>query len=148
MSILDQIEALNQTDKPEPPQLKEVQNEAAPVNPQWTKYRQQFKDAMEGSFYTIEGVEKAINQGRAIFFPGVKSAVICEYQVYDGGKKIMAATWGVGDLSEIKQLIPGIEAVARLTGCQQTLIEGRAGWARELKSLGYRDFSRTVVKDL
>lgn len=152
MSLLDDLNNIaKEVQKPEPlpvPELKDVTQEVQPMNPQWARFRDQFAEAMKGSFFTIEGMERAIGQGRAMFFPGENSAVIGEVQNYEGGIKIMAVTWAVGSLPEIKNLSYGIEAVARLLGCTKMLIEGRDGWAKELRGLGYKPFSRTVVKDI
>ena len=152
MSLLDDLNNIaKEVQKPEPvpaPELKDVTQYVQPMNPQWARFRDQFAEAMKGSFYTIDGMERAIGQGRAMFFPGEKSAIVGEVQTYEGGTKVMAITWAVGDLPEIKNMSYGIEAVARLLGCTKMLIEGRDGWAKELRTLGYKAFSRTVCKDI
>ncbi|HEX2614055.1 MAG TPA: hypothetical protein VHL10_01065 [Nitrososphaera sp.] len=153
MSIIDEINALETAvvQKPAPipaPELKDVTQEVQPMNPQWARFRDQFAEAMKGGLYTIDGLEKSIQQGKTLFFPGINAAVVGERQVYDSGMTIFQVTWSVGDMSEIKALAPGIESVARLLGCEEMLIEGRLGWQRALKDIGYGPWSVTLRKKL
>jgi hypothetical protein len=153
MSLIDDLNnfGAETVQKPAPlpmPELKDVTQEVQPMNPQWARFRDQFAEAMKDSFYSIEGLERSIGQGKSIFFPGVKSAIVGERQVYEGGKVVFQVTWAIGDLEELKNLSYGVESVARLLGCTEMLIEGRAGWQKELKALGYAPFSVTVRKPL
>lgn len=120
----------------------------SPLEAQWLRFRDQFADAMEGGLYTIGDLEQMIADGRAYFWPGRAAAVITERVAYPSGEAVMQSIWGVGDLAEILELTPGIEAAARLVGCSRMLIEGRAGWARVLKGRGYEPWSTTVSKVL
>lgn len=43
-----------------------------------------------------------------------------------------------GSLAVIKELVPAIEAFARIVGCDVGAASGRKGWLRVLKPLGYR----------
>ena len=45
-------------------------------------------------------------------------------------------------------MAPGIEAMARMFGCQETLIEGREAWRKLLQPMGYELFSVTLRKRL
>lgn len=42
-----------------------------------------------------------------------------------------------GEMDEIIALVPGAEAWARAMTCTSVTIDGRPGWARVLKRLGY-----------
>lgn len=131
----------------ESPRLEVVQPDtpAPPLHMQWLKYRDQFAKAMQGSFYSIEELERGIGQGRVLFFPGREAAITAEKATY-GGATVLQVTWAVGDADEIVSLAPGIEAMARLLGCSEVLVEGRRGWERSLKPMGYEFFSVTLRK--
>ncbi len=132
--------------EPEAPKL-EVVAEERPAHPQWAKYRPQFASALEGGLQRIEDLERLIGQGKATFFPGKNAAVIAEKVDY-GQKSVFQCTWAVGDMNEILTLAPGIEAVGRLLGCSEMLVEGRSGWTKVLKPLGYQPWSVTLRKEL
>jgi len=119
-----------------------------PIGAQWLKWRDRFAEAMDGSYQTIESLEKLVLQGRVQFWPGRNAAIITEVQTYPGGERAIQGLWAAGDVAEVMELIPGAEAYGRLHGCTSVLIEGRAGWARPLKALGYAPWSVTLRKAL
>lgn len=134
---------------PSRPDLAVVGPDAVnPMAAQWAKWRDRFAEAMDGSFHTIEGLEKLVLQGRVQFWPGRNAAIVTEVQEYVGGEKALQGLWAAGDLAEVMELIPGAEAYGRLVGCTSVLIEGRAGWTRPLKALGYAPWSVTLRKAL
>jgi len=120
----------------------------APMHNQWAKYRDRLIEAMDGGMYSIEGVERLIGQGRAVFFPGKDAAIVAEKVTYEGGKSVFQCTWAVGDMAEILAMAPGVEAVGRALGCTEMLIEGRKGWEKLLAPMGYEPWSVTVRKML
>lgn len=136
----------------ETPKLEVVQQRAAPValplHREWERFRARFEAAMEDGLYTIEGIERKIGQGKAIFLPGKNAAIVAEKVTYDGGRSVLQALWSVGDLQEIIALSPGLEAMGRIMGCSQMLVEGRKGWEKVLAPLGYKPWSQTLTKDL
>lgn len=117
-----------------------------PTLVQWAKFRDLFAEAMEDGFWTLEDLEQKIAAKRAFFFPGKAAAVVTEIQVYPGGRRVMQAMWGVGDVAEIVAMEPGIVAVARMMGCDAILLEGRLAWAKVMKPLGYEPWSITLHK--
>lgn len=119
-----------------------------PMAAQWARWKPLFAEAMDGSFHSIDGLEKLVLQGRVQFWPGKDAAIITEIMTYVGGEKAIQGLWAAGDMAEVMELVPGAEAYGRLMGCTSVLIEGRAGWARALKSLGYKPWSVTVRKPL
>lgn len=137
----------------------QVQEEQAPVlsvvteqtvNPllaQWLRFKPQFVEAMAHSFHDVEDLERKIGQGRAYLFPGKNAAVVAEKAEYSG-QTVFQCLWSVGDLDEVLALAPGIEAFGRLIGCSEMLVEGRRGWEKVLKPLGYEFFSVTMRKAL
>lgn len=133
-----------------PPKMEVVTPEtsAPPLHAQWARFRPQFAEAMEGGLHSVESLEKLIGQGKAYFFPGKTSAVVAEKVTYDSGVSVLQLVWAVGDANELLSLLPGIEAVARLVGCSEMLVEGRAGWTKVLKSHDYKPWSVTLRKAL
>lgn len=128
-----------------------VVNLASGVDPllaQWARFRDQFKESMGEGFWTIEDLEQKIAHRRAFFFPGKDSAIVGQVEVYPGGAKVMQFLWAVGDVEELVGMAPGIEAIARMMGCDAMLIEGRAAWAKVLKPAGYEPWSVTLRKGL
>lgn len=120
---------------------------SSPIQAQWERFKPQFAAALEGSIYDLADLERKIGQGRAYLFPGVGAAVVGEKVAYPG-ETVFQTLWAVGDVEEILALTPGIEAFARLIGCASMLVEGRRGWERSLKHLGYDFWSITLRKGL
>lgn len=137
---------------PAPPperQLSLVAPDAvSPMAAQWAKWRQPLAEAMDLAFDTMEGLEQMVFQGRLQFWPGRGAAVITEIYTYAGGEKVIQAKWAAGDVAEIMEMVPGIEAFGRMQGCTTALVEGREGWVRPLKPLGYSRWSVTLRKRL
>ena len=145
MNVLDELDGMGI----EPLPMKVVTPETeAPMHAQWAKYRPAFAEAMAGGLHSIEDMDRKLAQGRAILFPGKDSAIIAEKVDYATGTSVFQATWSIGDLAEILTLAPGVEAIGRSLGCTEMLIEGRKGWERILKTLGYEPWSITVRKAL
>ena len=136
----------------EAPKLEVVQQREQPVNlpihREWERFRDRFAAAMEEGLYTVEALERKIGQGRAIFLPGKNAAIVAEKVSYDGGRSVLQTLWSVGDLEEIIALSPGLEAMGRIMGCSQMLVEGRKGWEKVLAPHGYKPWSITLTKDL
>jgi hypothetical protein len=127
--------------------LKPVE-EADPLMAHWARFRDRLADAMRDGFWTIEDLERRVFEHKAFFFPGREAAVVAEIQTFPGGRRVMQALWACGDVEEILTMIPGIESMARMMGCDETLVEGQLAWKRVLEPLGYRFFSVTLRKAL
>ena len=104
-------------------------------------------EALEGSFFTIEDVARALADNRAQLWPGKNAVIVTEIQTYPNERVIQVWLAG-GDMQEIMQMAAGLESWARLNGCSSVLVEGRQGWARVLKEQGYEPYSYTAVKRL
>ncbi|MEO1042832.1 MAG: hypothetical protein AAFX52_11120 [Pseudomonadota bacterium] len=91
---------------------------------------------------SLEDVKAAVESGAAHLWLGQKSAAVTE-QTMDTNAWLFG-----GDLEEAKSMLLSAEAFAAHQGCKtMTIWEGRPGWERVLKSLGYE--KRTVlVKEL
>lgn len=118
-----------------------------PMHAQWSKWRPEFAKAMDGSFHTVDALERLIFQNRAQLWPGARAAIVTEIQDYPG-ERVLQALWAAGDVDEIIALIPGLESFGRLMGCTSVLVEGQKAWQRVLKPHGYGHWSTTLRKAL
>lgn len=76
--------------------------------------------------------------GRATVFPGERSVMICTLHEYDGGKREGHVWLAAGDLDEIRgPLREQAEMWAKLNGATTATVDGRAGWKRALKCIGF-----------
>lgn len=120
-----------------------------PLLSQWSRFRDGFAAAMvDHDFWTIEELESRVANRRAFFFPGANAAMVGQIEVYPGGAKVFQVLWATGDVDELIRMAPGIEALARMMGCTEALIEGREAWKRLLAPMGYGLFSVTLRKAL
>ena len=119
-----------------------------PLLSQWARFRDRFQTAMDDGFWTIEDLEQKIAHRRAFFFPGADSALVGQVEVYPGGVRVFQVLWAVGEVEELLRMAPGVEAVARMMGCNEILIEGREAWEKLLKPNGYELWSVTLRKAL
>lgn len=118
-----------------------------PAVAQLDRCREWLEPALEGGFFSWPDVVSSLHQGRAMLWPGRNSAIVTEDQIYPTGR-VMQVWLAGGDMAEILQMAPGIEAMARLRGCVAVLVEGRAGWAKMLAPMGYAPWSVTLQKAL
>ena len=61
-----------------------------------------------------------------------KSAILTEDVTYPQPGAVWVLRLAGGDMDEIIAMTPGLEAAARMRGCDRVLIEGREGWQRRL----------------
>lgn len=119
-----------------------------PLLSQWARFRDRFAEGMGGGFWTIEDLEQKIAHRRAFFFPGANAAIIGQVVEYPGGQRTFESLWACGDVAEVVAMVPGVEAIARMMGCDSMLVEGRDAWTRVLRGSGYTPWSRTLFKAL
>lgn len=119
-----------------------------PVMAQWARFRDLFAEAMDGALYTIDDLEQRVAAKRAILFAGKESAIVGQVDEYVGGSRALQLLWACGEVAEIVAMLPGIEALARIQGCDRVVVEGRRAWERMLKGSGYDFFSVTLQKGL
>ena len=116
----------------------------------WARCRPYLEAALEhaGRTHGIEDVAQLVSQGRAQFWPGAQCAVVTEF--YDYPKLRACNFWLLGgDLTELLDMLPAIEAWARAQGCTRMLGGGpRVGWGRVLAPRGYRAGWTIYCKDL
>jgi hypothetical protein len=118
-----------------------------PVPPHFEAHRERLAKALEGGFYSMDDVLKAIAEGRAQFWPGKNAAMVTEIHTYPS-ETVLQVWLGAGDMEELLLMAPGIESWARLNGCTAVIVEGRQGWSKILKEKGYAPFSVSCKKVL
>ena len=129
-------------------ELIRLAGEVDPLLSQWARFRDRFAEAMDDGLWTIEDLEQRIAHRRAFFFPGHDAAMVGQIEVYPGDVKVFQVLWACGDVNELLTMAPGVEAMARMMGCAETLIEGREAWRKLLEPMGYTLFSVTLRKRL
>lgn len=117
---------------------------------QWERCRHWIEAAVDRSpgLETIEDVERMVESGNYIFWPGKNCAAITEMQQY-AQKKALCVMHGGGDLRElVDELEPALCSFALAAGCDMLMGVGRKGWIRETEKRGYRFGFVTMVKNL
>lgn len=104
--------------------------------PNWQKLKPLIQAALEHDpeKHTIEDIEQAIEEGRALLLEGENSAMVCEIVETRSLHVFLAG----GNLTELRSGDEQLGSLAQALGCSQVTIMGRMGWARALRDLGYR----------
>ena len=113
----------------------------------WADWRGRIAQACDGSHHSIESIEASLIEGRAQALTLPDCCFVVELADYPQARACQVM-WAAGALAAILDGLPRLHAWAKLQGCTEMLVEGRAGWARALKSLDYRPWSVTVRKAL
>ena len=123
--------------------------QVTPAQYEWARCRPYIEAALERSpgLETIEDVERRIQDGRYLFWPGKKSAAITEVVQYDQ-KCAMVMIHGGGDMAEMLEMEPFICGYAKALGCQLILGTGRKGWEKPGLKRGYKFAWITMWKEL
>lgn len=102
------------------------------------KIKEGFQEALllSGQNMTIEDVERSLSSGQSMLWVGENSALITELTQDEFGWALHI--WlGTGDLGDLVSLEPGLSAWARAHGCYYLSLDGRKGWERVLKPIGF-----------
>jgi len=113
----------------------------------WIRWRPEIAKACDGSHQRIEDVERSLAEGRAHLLTLPDCCFVVEIAAYPAATACQVM-WGAGELDAIVDAAPRLHAWARRQGCTEMLVEGRAGWVRALKDIGYRPWSVTLRKSL
>lgn len=107
------------------------------IRAQFERCREWLFPALEiGAENTPEELLGELVSGRAQLWPGEASALVTQLIAGAKGRSIHA--WlGGGKLSELIQLRPGVETWGRSMGAEWATIDGRKGWAKVFRRLGY-----------
>lgn len=113
----------------------------------WALWRDRIAKAADGSHHTIESIETSLVDGRARLLTMPDCCFVVELADYPSARACQVM-WAAGTLEAILAATPRLHAWARAQGCTEMLVEGRSGWARTLKDIGYRPWSVTLRKAL
>ncbi len=98
--------------------------------------------------WTMADLERELEAHEAHLWVGERSCVVTVPSAVGSVPERAVHVWlAGGDLREIVEATPRIEAIVRDAGCTQVTIEGRKGWVRALAPLGY-EYQATVVRKL
>jgi hypothetical protein len=112
--------------------------------------RQWLEAALEyaGGTHTFNDIANGVMSGRFQLWPNKNSAVVTEIVVYPQLKDLHYFLAG-GNLEELKQMRPIIEAWGKSVGCTRVSLAGRRGWDRTfLKDEGYEPQWFVLAKEL
>lgn len=98
-----------------------------------------------GHTHSKEDIWERLEARKAYFFPLQRGVIVGRVLTYPTGLKESEAMWAGGDLQEILQWVPSLEAYAQNLGCSRNIIKGRRGWLKALD--GYREVGTTMVKE-
>lgn len=96
--------------------------------------------------HTIDDIWDGVVQGRYHFWPGEKSAIITDIEVYPQ-RRVMHIFLAGGDLDELLEMEKSVEAFAQSIGCNSVSISGRRGWLRVFKDDGWQEICTTIAKE-
>lgn len=119
----------------------------------WTEYnrcKKWLEDALEynDTGQTLDDVERGLQTGEYLLWPGRNSAVVTEHFETPQGKFLNFFLAG-GDLDELAQMLKPIEDWARADGVSKITLYGRRGWARSfMKQAGYQTRWVVMTKDI
>lgn len=99
-----------------------------------------------GQTHTKDQIAEMCREGRAQLWPMPNAAMLTSIEVYPTGLKELRGWLAGGDLSEIKEWVPVVQAWAQEHGCKRVLITGRRGWLRAFD--GYYDAGTILAKDI
>lgn len=125
-----------------------VQNDAVPpIVEHFERCKVWLEAALEGGFYSIDDVARALAENRAQLWPGANAAIVTEIDTM-AQSRVCRVWLAGGDMAEILDMSRGLESWARLQGCTEVLVEGRKGWEKTLAERGYKHFSVVLKKKI
>lgn len=103
------------------------------------------QQAQEGK--TLLDLENMLSSGEALLWRGERGVLVTI--LYDHGEdgKSLHVWLGTGDMDDLVAMEPGVSAWARARGCRFATINGRKGWYRIFKDLGFKMIDGELRKD-
>lgn len=117
---------------------------------EWARCASWLQAALDhaGGTHRLEDVAASVARGEARFWPGAGCALVAAVEADPGERRLLIWLAG-GDRAELESaLLPLAEAWGRANGCRRSLVIGRPGWERALKTKGYAPLARILAKDL
>ena len=97
--------------------------------------------------HNIRDIWDGIVTGNFQLWPGEKSAVVTEIQIYPQAK-VMHIFLAGGDLEELLEMEKSVRAFAETIGCNSMSISGRRGWVKIFERDGWEEVCTSIVKEL
>lgn len=119
----------------------------------WERCKGWIESALaQTGFYEIEDIERQVNEGRMVFWPGRHGAAVTEFITYPNGKALNVFAGGGDSNASLQEFIedfePALCAWAKSTDCKWIIGYGRPGWERPLKSRGYSVMWSVMRKEI
>ncbi len=116
---------------------------------EYLKWRDEFAKVIDPTYYTIQWLDGEVATGRATLFCNTDAAILFEIKRYPTGAKDIHGLLAAGKLDAIvNTLIPAACEAGRLAGCVGALVESREGWAKVLRTQGFKPHQTSVRKAL
>jgi len=96
-----------------------------------------------GDLNTWEEVVAGICSGKMQLWPAKQGCIITEIVVYPNTKALHVFLAG-GKMDEILQMTKNVKQWAKLQGCSFASFNGRFGWKKYLKKIGWKPHSVTM----
>lgn len=97
--------------------------------------------------HTLDDIWHGIVEGRFQFWPGDKSAIVTDIEIYPQ-RRVMHIFLAGGDLEELLEMEKAVEAYASTIGCNSMSISGRRGWLKVFQNDGWQEVCTTIAKEL
>ena len=99
-----------------------------------------------GGTHTFEDIVDGLRTGHLQFWPAPKGCLITEIVIFPQ-KKTINVFLGGGELEQLSDMHEDVIKWAKSQGCTAATINGRAGWVRAFKHLGWTPLHTTLVKE-
>lgn len=128
-----------------------------PGAPEWLREfwrcKKWIEEALESSAIrslTVGDIFAMIAKGAAQLHPGKACCFVTTIDHFKTtGVRVISVYAAGGDLKEMEEMAPKIEAWAQSQGCTHVFIKGRRGWERSfLRTQGYQVDQVVLVKEL
>ena len=93
--------------------------------------------------YSFDDVVQGVLTGRFHFYPREQSFLLMELQTFPG-YKIYHAFLAGGNLEELVSMQEEIRPIAKTLGAKYASLNGRHGWVKPLKALGWKHTYSTM----
>jgi len=119
------------------------------ISRDYLRWRDEFAKVLDPARYSIEWLDRRIEDGSALFACCGDAAIVVEFREYPTGAKDLHGLIAAGRLESIVGvLIPQAEMFAKAQGALAAIIESREGWMKALVERGYQPYQRSIRKVL
>lgn len=116
--------------------------------PDYIRFREQFADALDPRFYSIEWLDRKIHNNEYRLWANDDAAIIAKIEHYPTGAMEVHGMLAAGNLKQIVSLIPLAENWGRSLGCIVGGISSHPAWQKIMKNHGYEPSQTVLRKEL